>query len=172
MFPEMRRKKQQLSSEESTQVLENGTHGVLAVLGQNGYPYTVPLSYVYEKGKIFFHCAKAGHKLDALKKEAKVSFCVVDQDDIVPEEYTTYFRSVIVFGRVRILQSEEERQQAIQLLARRYSPMESDAHLLTTIEKEIHALCMVELNIEHMTGKESIELVRKKMDKEKTGMDY
>lgn len=82
MFPEMRRKKQQLSSEESTQVLENGTHGVLAVSGQNGYPYTVPLSYVYEKGKIFFHCAKAGHKLDALKKEAKVSFCVVDQDDI------------------------------------------------------------------------------------------
>ena len=58
------------------------------------------------------------------------------------------------------------------MLARRYSPMESDAHLLTTIEKEIHALCMVELNIEHMTGKESIELVRKKMDKEKTGMDY
>lgn len=165
MFPEMRRRQQQLSSEESIQVLKNGTHGVLAVLGQNGYPYTVPLSYVYEKGKIFFHCAKTGYKLEALKKEDKVSFCVVDQDDIVPEEYTTYFRSVIVFGRARILQNEEEKRQAIQLLARRYSPMESDLHLHTAIEKGIHALCMVELNIEHMTGKEAIELVRKKADK-------
>ena len=101
MFREMRRKKQVLSKEECELVLERGTSGVLAVLGEGGYPYAVPLSYVYADGKIVFHCAKQGHKLDAIAKNDKVSFCVVDLDDIQPERYTTYFRSVIAFGRAR-----------------------------------------------------------------------
>ena len=86
MFREMRRNRQQLSEEESLAVLERGTSGVLAVLGDEGYPYAVPLSYVYRNGKIYFHCAKSGHKLEALKHCGKVSFCVVDQDQVKPEE--------------------------------------------------------------------------------------
>ena len=85
MFREMRRKKQLLSEEACIAVLDRGTSGVLAVSGDDGYPYTVPLSYVYCDGKIYFHSAKSGHKIDAIKNSSKVSFCVIDQDKIVPE---------------------------------------------------------------------------------------
>ena len=78
MFPEMRRKRQQLSREEAEAVLTRGTSGVLAVAGADGYPYAVPLSYVYQNGKLWFHCAKSGHKLDAIRREDKASFCVID----------------------------------------------------------------------------------------------
>ena len=99
MFGEMRRKKQALPLEACEKILERGTSGVLALEGEEGYPYAVPLSYYYEKGKIFFHCGKRGYKIEALKRNEKVSFCVIDQDQIIPEEYTTYFRSVIVLER-------------------------------------------------------------------------
>lgn len=157
----MRRFRQELAQEECVRVLERGTHGVLAVLGENGYPYAVPLSYVYREGKIWFHCAKAGHKLDALRNYNKVSFCVVDQDQIVPEEYTTYFRSVIAFGTVRELEDEEAKRQALEHLAAKYSP-EQEAGRQEEIRSQFAHVTMVELNVEYMTGKEAIELVREK----------
>ena len=112
MFREMRRKRQKLSKEECEEILFRGTSGVLAVSGDDGYPYAVPLSYLYENGKIFFHCAKTGHKLDSIHRNEKASFCVIDQDQIVPEEYTTYFRSVIVFGRIRVMEEDDARRTA------------------------------------------------------------
>ncbi len=163
MFREMRRKKQVLSKEECELVLERGTSGVLAVLGEGGYPYAVPLSYVYtEDGKIVFHCAKQGHKLDAIAKNDKVSFCVVDLDDIQPERYTTYFRSVIAFGRARVLE-EEEKRAAIEALAAKYTPDDPEGRK-QEIEREYRALCVVAIEIEHLSGKEAIELVRKKKE--------
>ena len=108
MFREMRRKKQMLSLEECVAVLDNGTSGVLAVDGDNDYPYAVPLSYVYCDSKIFFHCARSGHKLDAIARNEKVSFCVIEADQVMPQEYTTYFRSVIVFGKARVLEDDME----------------------------------------------------------------
>ena len=90
---------------------------MLAVLGDSGYPYAVPLSYVYAEGRLYFHCAKTGHKLDSIARDPRVSFCVVDQDQIVPEEYTTYFRSVIVFGRASVIDDDEGRRKAAELLA-------------------------------------------------------
>ena len=89
IFRPMRRKKQALSRQECEAVLKRGSSGVLALLGDGGYPYAVPLSYVYEDGRIYFHCARTGHKLDAIRKEEKASFCVIDQDRIVPEKFTT-----------------------------------------------------------------------------------
>ena len=85
----MRLFKQELSDQETMEVLAAGTSGVLAVMGDEGYPYAVPLSYVYADGKIYFHGAKTGHKIDAIAKNEKVSFCVIDKDDVVPQEYTT-----------------------------------------------------------------------------------
>lgn len=161
MFREMRRNKQELPAEECTAVLERGTSGVLAVLGDEGYPYAVPLSYVYCDGKIYFHCAKSGHKLDAIARESKVSFCVVDQDRVVPEKYTTYFRSVIVFGRARVLEDEAEKRRAIGLLAEKYSP-EQGADSQKEIGQAWERFCMIELAAEHITGKEAIELVKEK----------
>ena len=106
VFREMRRKKQVLYQKEVEGILHKGTSGVLALLGDNDYPYAVPISYVYDNGKVYFHSAKSGHKIDAIQKAAKASFCVIDEDLVVPEEYTTYFRSVIAFGRIQIIEND------------------------------------------------------------------
>ena len=160
MFRELRRKKQALSMEENKLVLHKGLSGVLAVFGENNYPYTVPLSYVYDGDKIFFHCAKVGHKLDAIKKNNKVSFCVIDQDQVVPQKYTTYFRSVILFGTVCILEEEAQKRTAFEKLAAKYSPHHEQGRL-EEIDKTFKQVHIIELSIEHMTGKESIHLVKK-----------
>ena len=158
-FRDMRRNKQQLSQEDCVEILNRSTSGVLAVSGDDGYPYAVPLSYVYYDGCIYFHCAKSGHKLDAINNCDKVSFCVIDRDEIVPEKFTTYFRSVIAFGRARVMESEAEIHRAIERIAAKYSPNETLEHRDAEIEDGLPRMAMIELKIEHMTGKEAIELV-------------
>lgn len=162
MFRDMRRKKQALSPEDCAAVLSRGTSGVLAVLGDGGYPYAVPLSYGWEDGKLYFHCAKEGHKLDAIRAEPKVSFCVIDQDEVVPLEYTTYFRSVIVFGTIHVIEDEAEKRTRIEQLAKRYTPEDSAEHRQAMIEDYWNSLCLLELTIKSMTGKEAIEIVKEK----------
>lgn len=162
MFREMRRKRQLLSAGESMDILNNGTAGVLALSGDDDYPYAVPVSYVYDNSRIYFHGAKTGHKIDAIRKCSKASFCVIDQDKIIPEEYTTYFRSVIAFGKVRILENEDDIRDAIEKLAVKYHPTDSEANRKQAIAREWKPLCMIEFSIEHMTGKEAIELVKNK----------
>ena len=161
MFREMRRKKQQLSTKECVEILRKRTSGVLAVFGEDGYPYAVPISYVYEDGKIYFHSAKAGHKIDAIQQNSKVSFCIIDQDQVVPEKYTSYFRSVIVFGKVRILEDDQEKYKSIEQLAVKYAPDDREEERKKAIEQEWNAFCMLELTSEHMTGKEAKELAKK-----------
>ena len=161
MFRELRRKKQALSGAECEAVLERGTHGVLALAGDDGYPYAVPLSYDWREGKLFFHCAKAGHKLDAIARCPKASFCVVDQDLVVPEEYTSYFRSVIAFGQVRVLEAEGEKRAAIDALARRYFPADTQENRDAYIAKEWDGVALLEMTVEHLTGKQATELIKK-----------
>lgn len=160
MFREMRRKRQQLPAEESIAILERMTNGVLALCGDEGYPYAVPVSYVYAGGKIYFHSAVKGHKVDAIVRNGRVSFCVVERDDVRPSEFTTYFKSVVVFGKARILTDETEKHTALDLLADKYSPGEPGRE--AEIAKGFHHLLMVEITVEHITGKESIELVRER----------
>lgn len=162
MFREMRRKKQLLSNSDSISILKKCTSGVLAVSGDDDYPYTVPLSYVYDDNKIFFHAAKSGYKLDAIKNNNKVSFCVIEKDDIKPEEYTTYYRSVIVFGRAFIIEDDNIKRGAIEKLALKYYPDDIKENRDKAINNEYNALCIIELDIEYMTGKEAIELINKK----------
>ena len=162
MFRKMRRTRQELSAEACTVVLNRGTSGVLALLGDEGYPYAVPISYVYDGGKLYFHSARSGHKLDAVRRCPKASFCVIDQDQVVPEKYTTYFRSVILFGKIRILEEEGEKRAAIEKLADRYAPHGSRESRDKEIRQEWKALCVLEMTVEHMTGKEAIELVKEK----------
>lgn len=161
-FREMRRGRQQLSREECIDILKKNTAGTLAVLGDGGYPYAVPLSYVYDGQKLYFHCAKSGHKLDAIRSCDRVSFCVIDQDRVVPEEYTTYFRSVILFGRAKILEGTNQIRSALEKLALKYAPEDDAASRNAMIEKEAAALCMVEIEIRHMSGKQAIELVKQR----------
>lgn len=162
MFREMRRKKQQLTQEETMVILREGTSGVLSLTGDEGYPYGVPLSYVYDGDKLYFHCAKEGHKIDAIRKNPKASFCVIAQDEIVPEKYTTCYTSVIAFGSVRILENEGEKRRAIEELALKYAPEDSEENRQNYIEKNWEPLCMLEMTVEHLSGKEAIELVRRK----------
>lgn len=160
MFREMRRKGQLLSRPVAENILQRNTSGVLAVLGDEEYPYAVPLSYVYKDSAIYFHCAKVGHKLDAIVREPKVSFCVIDQDQVVPEEYTTYFRSVIAFGKACVIEDETEKMQAIRVLAEKYSSGRIDMDQV--IAREHDGLCMIRMDVEHLTGKEARELREKK----------
>ena len=156
MFRELRRTKQSLPLEEVEAILKRNTSGTLAVLGDEGYPYAVPVSYVYEDYKIYFHCAMTGHKIDAIHHCDKVSFCVIDQDDIVPEKFTTFYKSVIAFGRAKVLEGEEK-YHAIDILCEKYSP--NIIGRKEEIESSFEHLIMIEIKIEHMTGKAAIELM-------------
>ena len=154
----MRRKKQELSKEECIDILQTAKTAVLGVVGDNGYPYTVPINFVYANDKIYFHSAKSGHKIDGIKNNSKVSFCVIAKDEIIPEKFTTYFRSVIVFGKARILESMDEILPAIRKLGMKYNPDEEGCN--EEIKRCLQALAVIEMDIEHMTGKEAIELTK------------
>lgn len=158
----MRRSRQLLDEKTCVDILARNTSGVLSLTGDDGYPYGVPISYAYSDGRLYFHSAREGHKISAIKHCDKASFTVIDKDEIVPAEYTTYFRSVIAFGRVRLLDNREEIINALRILAKKYSPDESEEHLKKAIDNEISHVAVIELEIEHMTGKEAIELVRMK----------
>ena len=155
----MRRSRQQLSREECERILNHCTAGVLALMGDGGYPYAVPLSYVYADGTIVFHSAVQGHKVDAIKRDNRCSFCVIEQDEVIPAELTTYFRSVIVFGRIHIVEDASEKEQLLRLLGRRYSPGD-ESRLQHEIDKSMDHVLLLRLDIDHMTGKEAIELTK------------
>lgn len=158
-FREMRRNRQQLSEAESISILEQSTSGTLALLGDGDYPYAVPISYVYKDGKLYFHSALSGHKVDAIRRCDKASFCVIAKDDVQPERYTTFFRSVIAFGKIHIIDNEAEKWETARMLGNRYNPND-DESLRQELEKGLSHMLMIRFDIEHLTGKEAIELVR------------
>ena len=161
-FRAMRRKRQQLSEEESIEILRKATAGTLALLGDGGYPYAVPISYVYANGKLYFHSALSGHKVDAIRNFDKASFCVIEKDDVQPERYTTFFRSVIAFGRIHIIEEEQEKLETARLLGDRYNPNQEEA-LQKELEHGFTRMLMIRFDIEHLTGKQAIELVKHKI---------
>ena len=161
MFREMRRKKQLLSKDETIEILQRGSSGVLAVSGDDNYPYAVPLSYVYADDKIYFHTAKAGHKIDSMISNNKVSFCVIDKDQIVPDEFTTYYRSAIAFGHARFLDGEEKKE-ATYLLTKKYAPQSPDEKIYDAIQRNWPTLSVVEISIDYVTGKQASELIPQK----------
>jgi len=159
MFREMRRGKQLLPMEDTVKVMNRCTNGVLACLGDDDFPYAVPVSYVYYNEKVYFHSAKAGHKIDAIIKNPKVSFSVIDEDTIVSSEYTTYFRSVIAFGKARIVEGEEW-LNAFKALVEKYSGDQPEEAKHKEISGCTQAY-LIAIDIEHITGKEAIEYVNK-----------
>ena len=162
MFHKMRRNVQQLSQEECEAVLLRGTAGVLALTGDKAFPYAVPLSYVYDGEHIYFHSATEGHKIDAIQRNPNASFAVIDQDEVIPEKYTTAYRSVVVFGSIRIIEDEGEKRSAVRKLAVKYAPDNTEQQHAAEIDGAWERFCMLEMSIAHMTGKQGIELVAKK----------
>ena len=161
MFRELKRKKQLLSEQETLRVLEEGKTGIVGVLGDDGYPYTVPINYVSLEDKIYFHSAKKGHKVDAIAKEPKVSMTVVEKDDVVSREFTTYFRSIQLFGKAYVVEDEAERNVAFRALCEKFSGADMDRYD-EIMSKEAAAAAIVRIDIEHITGKESMELVNQR----------
>lgn len=159
-FRELRRKNCAISNQSAEKILRNGDFGVLALFDGN-YSYAVPLNYALEGNKIYFHCAKSGHKLDAIKNNDKVSFCVVDRHDVIPEEFTTHFSSVIVFGRIKIVEndSDPDKLHALELLADKYSSTATPERRKKELSR-LNSLVVLVLTIEHLSGKAARELVR------------
>jgi uncharacterized protein len=158
MFRPIRRKEQLLSDAETIRILDSCAAGVLALSGDNGYPYAVPLSYVYKEGKLYFHFALEGHKVDSITRNEKVSFCVIDKSEVIPQELTNHYRSVIVFGKARLLTDEGEKAYALQSLAEKYSP-DYPEKAQASIARALNKVSIAEVTIEHMTGKAAVGLI-------------
>lgn len=153
MFRPMRRAKQQLSQEECIQLLKEEPRGVLSLLGDDDYPYGLPMDHFYceEDGKLYFHCAKTGHKLDAIAKHDKASFCVYDQGYRKEGDWALTIRSVILFGRMSIVEDQEKAVAMIRRLAHKYtSDSEMIEEVIRTSTANVVCLC---LTPEQITGK-------------------
>lgn len=157
----MRRFKQALSQAENITILKQKTHGILALCDEKSFPYTVPLNYVYLNDKIYFHCATVGRKLDIIHQNNKASFCVIDQDAVIPEKFTTAYSSVIASGTIKAITDEKDKQIILEEFIRKFS-----ADYFTEGLKEIkiymNRTCILELTIEELTGKEGLELQKLK----------
>lgn len=158
MFRPIRRQDRSMSAEECIRVLEEASAGVLALSGDDGYPYALPISYVFSDGKLYFHSAAQGHKIDAVHRSDKASFCVTDRDQVYPEGYTTHYRSVIVFGRIRLLEDGQEKHRALLLLAEKYCSRMGQASHERIIGEEMPAVAVLEMQPEHITGKKHPEV--------------
>ncbi len=153
MFRAMRRCKQQISEEECKQILKKEPRGILSVLGDDGYPYGIPMTHWYdeESGKIYFHGAKAGHKVDALKKCDKVSFCVHDEGYREGDDWPLHIHSVIVFGRIRFVEDPESIARICTNLCHKFT--EDEAYIEEELSQYAAGVLVLELTLEHMSGK-------------------
>lgn len=147
----MRRQDRQLEESEIIRILEQNEYGVLSTIGEDGYPYGVPITYIYEDGRIYFHCAAEGHKLENIAYSKKVSFCVVGSTEILPEQFSTRYESVIVFGEATEL-LEEEKEDVLKKVVERFSSefREKGAKYIKGASKRARVFC---LQIHEMTGK-------------------
>ena len=153
MFREMRRFKQQISEDECVRILKEQPRGVLSMLGDDGYPYGIPLDHWFsEKDNcLYFHCAKVGHKLDAIAKHDKVSYCVMDDGNRKDDDWALNINSVVVFGRIKVVEDEEKKREICTNLVRKFT--DDEAYLQKELTNAFPRVNCLELVIEHMTGK-------------------
>ncbi|MBQ8913502.1 MAG: pyridoxamine 5'-phosphate oxidase family protein [Lachnospiraceae bacterium] len=153
MFRKMRRFKQQISEEECKRILTEEPRGVLSMMGDDGYPYGIPLSHYYseEDNRIYFHGAKEGHKIDAFKSCDKVSFCVCDKGYRKDGEWALNIKSVIVFGRIKLIGDENKARDICTRLCRKFT--DDEEYLKKELTNALPRVQCFELIIEHMTGK-------------------
>ena len=151
MFRKMRRFKQEISEEECVRILQTQPRGVLSMIGDDGYPYGIPLDHWYSNHMLYFHCAKVGHKIDAITACDKVSYCVMDEGYRSDGEWALNINSVVVFGRIRIVEDEEKKREICTGLVRKFT--DDEAYLQKELKNAFSRVNCLELTIEHMTGK-------------------
>ena len=151
MFRKMRRFKQQISDEKCVEILTNEPRGVLALYGENGYPYALPLDHLYDDGKLYFHCAAEGHKIDAIKANPHASYCVMDEGFRKEGEWALNITSVVVFGRIRFVTDPELITKIGTNLCRKFT--NDEEYIRHEVEFALPRAQCLELIPEHMTGK-------------------
>jgi nitroimidazol reductase NimA-like FMN-containing flavoprotein (pyridoxamine 5'-phosphate oxidase superfamily) len=153
MFREMQRKKQQLPREECIHLLETELRGVLSVLGDDDYPYGVPINHYYceSDGKLYFHGGRTGHRIDAVKRHQKASFCVYDKGFRKDGEWALNIRSVIVFGRIEVIEDHDTLIRIAEALGRKFT--DDEAYVRSEIEHSGPRTLLLALIPEHITGK-------------------
>lgn len=151
MFRESRKPEKMLSNAEMKEILETAEYGVLSTIGQDGYPYGVPVNFVYDGESVYMHGAKEGHKVDNINFCDKVSFTAVVDTEILPKEFNTKFRSVIVFGRA-VLATEEEKLKAFHLMLEKYTPTNIE-NGKKYVKGAGHKASIYKIQIEHCTAK-------------------
>ncbi|ASS37521.1 pyridoxamine 5'-phosphate oxidase family protein [Mogibacterium pumilum] len=154
MFRKMRNKKKELSEESAKRLLREAPRGIIAVNGDEGYPYAVPINYLYdeERNRIYFHGLRSGYKVDSLKVSDKICFTVYGNETIKEESWAPFVQSVVVFGRCRTIENRDDMLEALKNFAMKYYPNEK--MVLDEIKATGNAVQMFEIEIEHLTGKE------------------
>ena len=154
MFRPLRRKSRAISDEAARDLLERERRGVFAVNGDDGYPFALPVNYYYDRehDRIYFHGAKAGHKVDALKRSDKVCFTVFGNEHFEEGEWAPYVQSTVVFGRCHLVDDAGETEAHVRELALKYYPSAEEVE--AEIAKDIKGVQLYEIEIEHLTGKQ------------------
>ncbi|GKX66457.1 pyridoxamine 5'-phosphate oxidase family protein [Inconstantimicrobium mannanitabidum] len=151
MFREMRKKEREIKTDETIEILKNNSYGVLSTICENGYPYGVPISYVYINDSVYFHCATEGQKLDNINNNNKVSFCIVGETCVLPDKFSTQYESVIIFGRANEVFDDEKNTVLLEIL-NKYSPEYIEKGRVY-IEKASERTKVYKINIDNITGK-------------------
>ena len=148
----IRRKDRQVTEEETVKLLTEGEYGFLGTADSNNIPYIIPLSYIISNRKIYFHCAREGHKLVNIRENPKVCFCVVGKTKVLPAQFSTIYESAVAFGKASIVEEEKERSYAFIEILKKYSP-EFMAEGMDYIRRAGDKTFIVRIDIESITGK-------------------
>ncbi|MDE6777694.1 MAG: pyridoxamine 5'-phosphate oxidase family protein [Oscillospiraceae bacterium] len=153
MFRKMRRNQQEVSQQECIAVLKTEKRGVLAVLGDNNYPYAVPMNFYYDEqeNKIYLHSAKSGHKLDAIQNCDKVCFTTWNQGIKKQDDWAFYVTSVIIMGKAELIHDENLKMKQVKNLGLKYYPSEQEVQ--EVMRKHISNVQLIAISIDNMTGK-------------------
>lgn len=156
MFRKMRRHDKAMADKDAIELLNRGQYGVLSVATEEGYPYGVPLNYVYKEGHILFHSALEGYKLDCIRHNNKVSFCVMGEVETLPDKFSTKYESVIIFGKAEEVKEENEKKAGLLAIIEKYSFDYMDSGI-KYINSDYQKTALFRIVIEHITGKKAID---------------
>ena len=157
IFRQLQRKNQELTVNECAGLLKSTKRGVLSVIGDEGYPYGMPMNHLYsDDGNIYFHCGRSGHRLDSLRNCDKVSFCVCDDGAVTEnKKWALTFKSVIVFGRTEVIDDINVVSDISERLCRKFT--DDDSYIKSEIEQFAHETLILRLTPEHICGKKVVE---------------
>lgn len=152
MNREMHKSDRQLAMEDVKELLLKGHHGTLSVNGDDGYPYAVPVNYVYLNDAIYIHSAKYGYKIEALEKDDKVCFSAIISSNVLPSHFTAEFESVVAFGKASMVADDTEKQEVLETFITRMAPGREEAGA-KMIQANFSKTAIIKVNVESMTGK-------------------